>query len=475
MSEARDGHVEEVAEGDHGDSDRSENDDDDEDDVPAYQTVLVTDSNEAANAAITAACRGHVSIDQSGLMIDGTEIPKKRKRDTSEEEQDRVHDALYMQVSKLAKTLKEMRSALSNAKRALEPFSDDVAVDATATATAAEPAQTTTAHAENPGSGGQGTSAELTASSLVVHDSDSSRDATTATTATTATAATTATGAVVLRNAESDAATVAAAASSASKAPLAFVLSGTHKHAFLNRIRLCVQSWANKSIVVEKGGIVSCKSDCDFPHRLRWEKNGPPMRWVETSPRKTNLVVSMRSNSGAGAALYDDEEVILKHANALLPPGHPKLSELRFACYLVKGSAENGYDPASRPTTSLEKPLFKNPQACLAFYDNKYTTTFFHSAEGAPPVTKYTATMNGGKVVFKDVCFNDKCLTSNALNESDGVWRLCIRATHPGLMNLINFSVLTPPFCTGRRVRPVKIKKPKKKDGDDAEDDDSDE
>jgi len=247
--------------------------------------------------------------------------------------------------------------------------------------------------------------------------------------------------------------------SKATTVPRAFVLAPSHKNAFLNRVRLSVESWANKPIAVGEAAMVTSPNETDFPHRLRWEKAGPPMRWVETFPRRTNLIISMRSNNGSDGALFDDEEVILKHGNALLPAGHPKLTELRFVCYLIRGDAESGYDPKSRPHTSIDKSMFKNPLACLSVNDNTHSPSFFHHGSGAQPVSSYKSTMNCGKVIFKNVCFSATCLTSNTLNASDGVWRLCIRSTHPALTNLINFMVVTPPFSTGRRVRPIKIRK----------------
>jgi hypothetical protein len=409
--------------------------------APASSQLVPANPNVAAEAAMAAAYQGHATVDEAGLMINGVQISRKRKRSDSEEDQDEVHAVLYDHVYKLAKKLKDLRGAVNQAKSLFESIDDN---DSPTSTSSSVPAASQPPESD----AGAESSTQLTIRDSEVAQSSSS-------------------SAVVVANMEEDVTTTTATT------PRAFVLSPSHKHAFLNRVRLCVESWTNKPITVDQATIVNCPNDSDFPHRLRWEKNGPPMRWVETAPRKTNLVVSMRPNSSGDGTLFDDEEAILNHANALLPRGHPKLTELRFVCYLVRGDAESGFEPKSRPQTTMDKSIFKNPSACTTFYDGQYTSAFFHHANGAPPVVKYNATMHNGRVTFKDICFSESCLTSHVLNESDGVWRLCIRSTHPGLTNLINFSVLTPPFCTGRRVRAVKVRKSKKKAAEEGATDES--
>lgn len=91
-------------------------------------------------------------------------------------------------------------------------------------------------------------------------------------------------------------------------------------------------------------------------------------------------------------------------------------------------------------------------------YNEKHVSAFFHTNANKQPITSYHATFQNGRIVFKDVRFSEKFLSSNVAY-GDGGWRLCIRATHPVLTNMLNFSVLTPLFYTGRRVRAVKPKK----------------
>jgi len=430
----------EAADSEKGEEDDDESQDDEEDEAnsdgagndaaPASSQLVPTNPNVAAEAAMSSAYQGHATVDEAGLMINGVQIERKRKRSDTEEDQDKVHAVLYDHVYKLAKKLKDLRGAVNQAKSLFESIQDNDSPTSTSSSVpvASQPPES---------DAGADSSTQLTVRDAEAVQSESSSST------------------VVVANMEEDVTTTTVT-------PRAFVLAPSHKHAFLNRVRLCVESWTNKPITVEQATIVNCPNDSDFPHRLRWEKNGPPMRWVETAPRKTNLVVSMRPNNCGDGTLFDDEDAILNHANALLPRGHPKLTELRFVCYLVRGDAEGGFEPKSRPQTTMDKSIFKNPSACTTFYDGQYTSAFFHHANGAPPVVKYNATMHNGRVTFKDVCFSESCLTSHVLNESDGVWRLCIRSTHPGLTNLINFSVLTPPFCTGRRVRAVKVRKSKK-------------
>ena len=330
----------------------------------------------------------------SSIVLHGVEVSAKRKRGLSETELDNIHSSMYNELESLKRQVAIQNDKIEKARAALKVS-------------------------------GYEDSDRVVASTAVVVVSDTS----------------TSTPAAVVPN----------------NIQKAFKLAPNHKNAFLNNITLHVESWANEPQSVDVGQITNSKNDTDFPHRLRGERNGAVMKWVETFPRKVNLVVSMRYKSTNGA-LIDNNFAVLKHANALLPPGSPRLSELKFTCKLVTADAENGYDTRFRPRTSIKSPLFKNPSSCISWNNGEPTESFFHHGNGGTPVVQYTASMTTGRVIFP-VCFSEQCLSSRTLNPTDGVWRLAIRAAHPALMNLINFSVLTPPFSTGRRVRSVKVKK----------------
>ena len=368
-------------------------------------------STAAADAAIAVAAVGHVvADDEGGLCIDGIRIQSKRNRDLPDGEQDEIHETLCEHVSKLSRRVRDMEGALATVGAAIRPL---ILNNATRELPSAQAA-----------------TAPCTALSL------------------------------------DDASPVA---SNALTASTAFVLAPTHPNSYLNRVRMRVETWANKTLAVSKGGILNCPTDSDFPHRVRWENGGlPPTLWIETHPRKFNLPLTLRITIGGDNVQCKDEATILYHANAMLPKDRPKLTELKFVCYLVYGCATDGYDPLARPKTSTDKPLFKHPDACLTAYNGKHTSAFFYTESNKQPVTAYHATLANGRVVFKDVSFSDKLLSSNVANGGDGGWRLCIRATHPVLMNMLNFCTLTPVFYTGRRVRAVKPKKKKVQAPDEA-------
>lgn len=225
------------------------------------------------------------------------------------------------------------------------------------------------------------------------------------------------------------------------------LLSPTHKNAFLNNVRLRVDSWTHSG-ALSIGELQHSRFALDFPHKVRREKSGLLAKWVEVHPRKFSLGVRVC----IGDSLCEDPSKVLNHANQLLPAGQMPPSELKFVCYLLYGSAPDGFDAASRPSTSLEDPIFKNPQHCLVTRQGKPVASFFH---GETPTTKFTAAFQNGRVVFRDVAFNEACLSSNVVH-GDGSWRLCVRALHPALKNLANFSVCTDSFFTSRRVREIK-------------------
>jgi len=403
--------------------DRSASSDDGEQPVGTVDATAMLPFDSAAStaradAAIEAAGVGHVVVDdEGGLCVDGIRIQSKRNRELPDGEQDKIHETLCEHVSKLARRVRDMEGALATVGAAVQPFITNGGMCELPSAQAA-------AAAAPPAAAAQCTTLSLLASA--------------------------------------DDASPVSPVSTAPTAAAAFVLAPNHPNSYLNRVRMRVETWANKKLVVSKGGILNCPADSDFPHRVRWENGGlPPTLWVETHPRKLCLALTLRITIGGDDVQCKDEATILYHANAMLPKDRPKLTELKFVCYLVYGSAADGYDPAARPKTSTERPLFKHPDACLTTYNGKHVSAFFHTEANKQPVTAHHAALQNGRIVFKDLCFADKMLSSNVADGGDGGWRLCIRATHPVLNNMLNFSVLTPVFYTGRRVRAVKPKKEK--------------
>ena len=359
-------------------------------------------SNAHADAAIAAAAVGHVVADDTGgLTIDGMHLNRKRNRELPDEEQDKIHEALFEHVAKLARRVQTMETALTAVHTAAQPFASTAVVapvPVEAPRTDATPAERTATPRAQP---------------LVA-------------------------------------------------------LAPTHPNACLNDVRLNVETWA-KQLTLAAGEIRNCPSDSDFPHRCRWENAVvPPTLWVETYPRKFNLAVTLTRRIGGQSVVYKDEAHLLYHANALLPRDKPKPTELRFTCYLLYGSATDGNVFKNRPKTSRDAPLFKHADSCLVSYNGKHVQSFFHHEDGKAPIAAYNATLSNGRVVFKDLAFSPRMLSS-AVCDGDGSWRLCIRSTHPALTHLVNFCTLTPVFYTGRRVRSVKPKRDKEKESSDGE------
>lgn len=272
-------------------------------------------STAPVDAAIAAAAAGNIVADEEGVLcIDGIVIQPKRNRELPDGEQDKVHETLCEHISKLARRVRDMEGALVTVGATIHPF---IGKRELAPARASEAA-----------------AAPCTTLSLF--------------------------------GSADEASPVSPAAPTASTA---FVLAPNHPNSYLNRIRMRVETWTNERLTVSKGGILNCPSDSDFPHRVRWENGGlPPTLWVETHPRKFNLALTLRTTIGSDNVQCKDEANILHHANAMLPKDNPKLTELKFVCYLTYGSATDGYDPSSRPKTSTENPLFKHPVGTVHWY-----------------------------------------------------------------------------------------------------------
>lgn len=389
----------------------SESDSNDDDDHKLTGIMLVA----RADNSTTSATRGHVDVDDDGaVLIDGVRIGTKRRCDIPTNEQDQIYETLAEHVSKLARRVKTLETVLQTVKNTV----DIVSAPKTVTA-------------NNAGS-----------------DDVASVDSASCTTL------------------SIGGATEQATAAAPGAVP--FVLSPLHPNAYLNRISISVKSWADEHHTITNGSILSSVNEFEFPHRIRWENNGMPSTlWVETFPRRFNLVATLCIEVGGDRIRCTDSAKILHHANKMIPAHMPQINELKFVCYLVYGDAQNGYKNGCRPKTSSKEPLFKNPESCLSLYNGNHIPAFYHTTANKKPVSLHNGTLLDGRIIFKDICFSQQALSSCVLI-NDGAWRLCIRATHPALTNMLNFSVLTNTFYTGRRVRAVKIKSTEPNADDDA-------
>lgn len=207
-----------------------------------------------------------------------------------------------------------------------------------------------------------------------------------------------------------------------------------------------------------------------FPHFVRSEKDRDKF-WIEHKRRFNFQVVIRRAVSVGGPRItFSDRDELLKYANSLLPSDVVKPSELQFESFVVHGSTtlplgNDAAEAAARPSTSVSNPLFRNPQDCACNTGDSTHSFFTTSKAEGRAWSRVESSFIHSKISFT-AQFLDKFLSNSVIGTDGGQWRLCVRPLHPALKHHVNFTVLSPPFYTGARVRPVK----RKLDDDDAAD-----
>ena len=243
-----------------------------------------------------------------------------------------------------------------------------------------------------------------------------------------------------------------------------------NKSAYLSKLSLdWFPLWFGVRAKLGESELLKSPNSLSFPHFVRSEKDRDTF-WIEHK-RKFNFQLVIRRAVGVGGPriTFSDRDELLKYANSLLPSDVVKPSELQFESFIVHGSTTLplGVDAAeaeARPSTSVSNPLFKNPQDC-ACKTGASTHSFFTTSKAEGMAwSRVESSFIHSKISFT-AQFLDKFLSKSVV-KTDGQWRLCVRPLHPALKHHVNFTVLSPPFYTGARVRPVK----RKLDDDDAAD-----
>ena len=249
-----------------------------------------------------------------------------------------------------------------------------------------------------------------------------------------------------------------------------FTLHPNHKHAKLNSVRLVVQSWANTDQLQEDlgfGEVASCEEN-RFPHKVRRESDCGPLVWWCEAGRALNLNVALHMYSAEENKLIavKDEAWILKHANQMLGDCGRRQEELTFKCDVVFADCKNGFEEDAKPKTTHSNPMFIQPGACLVNHNGSSKQSIFKCATASPPVNSYNGRFHNGMISFKNIVFADGFLSGSVKQGFGRLWKLRIRCTHPALQNMLNFTVLSDEFSTGKRIRPMK----RARDSDGSED-----
>jgi len=332
------------------------------------------------------------------LLIGGVRFPKKRIRTLSDGECDEHYEQMHTQLLKAAKLIVEKDQTLNVVRRALE--------NATA-------GGTTTA----------GTAAGTTAA-VTGTDADDDSDAW---------------------------------PPQPRPPPLQqpgrrlFTIAKDHDHAVLGTVRVRCVSWSDSIQLNESVRIVARdKLHSGFPHAVRLGRSGANEQFVEHS-RSFDVCAEIKYLCGG---VFKDTNEILDHANAWTASSTVDASELRFEMYLIyaSGDGRRGRDD-DKPFASSDETSHFRPGMCFAKDSTgKTCTNLFTNFNPKNSKEVFYGTCTRGKIIFSNLQFRKDALSSNVL-AGDGSFRFVIRATHPSLRHLVNYTTLSEKFYVGARVR----------------------
>jgi len=325
------------------------------------------------------------------LLISGVKIPKKRPLGRSEDEMDACYDKMHEHILKAAKRIFEKDQLINAVRRAL-------------------------------GSNGDQTGNPIATSGTSCIDIDGA-------------------------DADSVAKNAHFPSPQAQNGRLLFTIGADHRHALLGKVRLHCASWAEN---VQIGGDVRIvtrkKSHSGFPHVVRIGRSGAMESYVERG-RSFDVCAEIRYLLGG---VFTDSTELLNHANEWKPSGTD--SAFRFQMHLIYAWGDGWNGDCEKPFASTDERSHFRPGTCLGKANNgaMYTNLFTKVNPNTNEVFYGTCTQ--GKVVFKNVTFRPDALSSNVLI-GDGSFRFVIRATHPALRGIANYTALSEKFYVGARVR----------------------
>jgi hypothetical protein len=228
---------------------------------------------------------------------------------------------------------------------------------------------------------------------------------------------------------------------------------------YLANIMLTFESWAHTVTLTDAEPFMSRTTGIDFPHKIRrdWAgKDGTDTLWVEAgrpmsvTARLAHDVNGANNRKSRGVSVSQ----ILSEANKLLPCGERPPQELRFRAFVVDGTCTNPYIKAThtRPTTD---------HGCCVHVDDDndgavFTTLLANFERRNPREIRFSrANANNNTITFNDFRFRSDALSRRLSNSSNGSLRIVIAPEHPILKRLKSFYTISDEFKIGARIRPV--------------------
>ena len=228
-----------------------------------------------------------------------------------------------------------------------------------------------------------------------------------------------------------------------------FTIASDHKNAILGKIRLKFLSWSDEIELTPLQPIAHRKGK-GFPHSIRLGSSGDFERWVSNL---SSFNVTVGLTIGEDHLLFLEHKRLLDHANAMIDPASTDSTALRFELYLIHAHANGLCGDADRPFASTDTTSqFRTGHGLYKLNNGKSVTAMFRSFDPKRLKETFFADVSGGKAVFKNIHFREDVLSSHVL-KGDGAFRFVVRATHPALRDLSNFTALSPAFYVGTRTR----------------------
>ena len=346
-----------------------------------------------------------VSGDESTtLLIDGVAFPKKRPREMTEDEQDEMYAALHSKVLKTAQALAQKQSTLGSIRALLNGRASGVLAHHDAAETAvAEPEKD-----------------DVTSRTLVLAPG--------------------------------------ASQPAVSRPRRMYTVASDHVHAMLGKVRIKFVSWMDEANLTSTGRIVYRGRHSGFPHVVRMSRCNATECWV-TATSPFDVCAEIRYLKGSQCTTTDE---LLAHANDWIGGTSADLSELRFELHLINATGDGRYGASERPfACDDERSQFRPGVGLGRSADGKNVTNLFKNFDPATSTSEtFYGTCSHGRIVFKNIVFRSDVLSSR-VKTGDGAFRFVIRATHPALKDLYNFTAITDPFFVGARVRCTEEQKPR--------------
>ena len=231
-----------------------------------------------------------------------------------------------------------------------------------------------------------------------------------------------------------------------------YTISKDHRHAILGQVRLKCTSWADNIQFQGSDRLMAReKYNSGFPHAVRIGKSGANEFYVEHG-RTFDICCEVKYLRGG---VFTESSELLKHANEWMQNGAADVAELRFEMYLIYGSGDGRHGNLERPFASTDERSHFRPGMCLA-KDNKGNTrtNLFTNFNPAAKTDVFYGTCKNGRIVFSNIKFR-KDATSSNVQINDGSFRFLIKAMHPALRDLVNYTALSETFFVAARVRPT--------------------